>query len=77
MSRDAVQPVAQVPPGYHLQSGPRRLAGEVTAGFGRGSAQLGFPTANLPPGPLAEALAGLPSGVYFGYMFLKGDCTLG
>jgi len=38
----------------------------VTTGFGRGSAQLGFPTANLPPGPLAEALAGLPAGVYFG-----------
>ena len=56
----------QVPPGYHLQSGPRRLAGEVTTGFGRGSAQLGFPTANLPPEPLADALAGLPSGVYFG-----------
>ena len=56
----------QVPPGFYLQSGPRRLAGEVTSGFGRGSAKLGFPTANLPPEPLADALAGLPSGVYFG-----------
>jgi riboflavin kinase len=57
---------AQVPPAFHLQSGPLRLAGDVTTGFGRGSAQLGFPTANLPPEPLAGALAGLPSGVYFG-----------
>ena len=56
----------QVPPGFHLQSGPLRLAGDVTSGFGRGSAQLGFPTANLPPEPLAEALAGLSAGVYFG-----------
>lgn len=31
-----------------------------------GSRQLGVPTANLPPEPLAAQLAGLPDGVYFG-----------
>ena len=56
----------QVPPGYLLQAGPRRLAGAVTTGFGRGSTQMGVPTANLPPEPLVDILKDLPSGVYFG-----------
>lgn len=34
-----------------------------------GSRQLGVPTANLPPEPLAQQLAGLPDGVYFGCGF--------
>jgi hypothetical protein len=58
--------LAQVPEGYAHPAAPLRLAGDVTDGFGRGSRQLGVPTANLPPGPLAEQLRGLPSGVYFG-----------
>ena len=35
----------------------------VEAGFGRGSAELGIPTANIPPGLLAE----LEPGVYYGW----------
>lgn len=35
----------------------------VTAGFGRGSSELGIPTANIPPGTLAN----LDAGVYFGW----------
>jgi FAD synthase len=42
------------------------LEGEVVAGFGRGSSQIGVPTANIAPGPLAHKLEGLPLGVYFG-----------
>ena len=56
----------QVPEGYAHPAAPIRLAGNVTTGFGRGSKQLGVPTANLPPGPLAAQLAGLSTGVYFG-----------
>lgn len=35
----------------------------VEAGFGRGSAELGCPTANIPPGLLAK----LDTGVYYGW----------
>ena len=63
----------QVPPGYLLQGGLRRLEGDVEAGFGRGSAEMGVPTANLPPGPLEDTLQDLPIGVYFGCV---AQCTL-
>ena len=56
----------QVPQSYKLQQGPVQLHGDVTSGFGRGSKQLGFATANLPPAPLAKQLKSLPKGVYFG-----------
>jgi hypothetical protein len=58
--------VLQVPENYRLERGPVKLHGDVTSGFGRGSRQLGFATANLPPKPLATELEGLPKGVYFG-----------
>lgn len=35
----------------------------VTAGFGRGSSELGIPTANIPPGVLSS----LDAGVYYGW----------
>ena len=60
----------QVPEKYKLEKGVMGgsvlLKGKVTSGFGRGSRQLGFPTANLPPKPLEHMLAHLPKGVYFG-----------
>lgn len=55
----------QVPRLYAFGQGDDALAtfdGEVLEGYGRGSSQLGFPTANLPP----AAAEGLPRGVYFG-----------
>ena len=58
----------QVPENYKLQRDPIQLHGDVTSGFGRGSKQLGFATANLPPEPLAQQLEGLPKGVYFGWV---------
>lgn len=58
--------ILQVPENYRLERGAVQLHGNVTSGFGRGSRQLGFATANLPPKPLATELEGLPKGVYFG-----------
>lgn len=63
---DQAQPGLQVPENYRLQRNPVKLHGDVTSGFGRGSRQLGFATANLPPTPLEQELEGLPKGVYFG-----------
>lgn len=57
----------QVPEGLLLASGPRFMSGTVVRGAGRGSRQMGVPTANLDPEPLAEQLKGLEPGVYFGY----------
>ncbi len=55
---------------YGFEGTPLLLEGGVQAGFGRGSRDLGFPTANLPPqqGDAAEQrkLEALPQGVYFG-----------
>ena len=46
---------------------PLLLGGTVVKGFGRGSARMGVPTANIDPSPLEEALSGVPDGVYFGW----------
>ncbi|KAL0039683.1 hypothetical protein WJX77_005068 [Trebouxia sp. C0004] len=61
----------QVPENYRLERGPVQLHGDVISGFGRGSRQLGFATANLPPKALAMELEGLPKGVYFGWACLQ------
>ncbi|KAK7992086.1 riboflavin kinase [Apiospora saccharicola] len=51
---------------------PLQMEGEVISGFGRGSKELGIPTANL---PVDEAqiswIANITSGVYFGYAALQ------
>ena len=51
------------------------LDGKIVAGFGRGSRQLGVPTANIDPVPMGEKIAELPEGVYFGWA--KVDCGPG
>jgi riboflavin kinase len=56
-----------VPPGYRFAGAPLPLESSVVTGFGRGSRQLGVPTANMDPRPLAEQLQQLPRGVYFGW----------
>jgi hypothetical protein len=58
--------VGQVPPAYALPGSPLLLDGPVVTGFGRGSRQMGVPTANIDPAPLQGVLAELPLGVYFG-----------
>lgn len=51
---------------------PLLMSGRVQSGFGRGSAELGIPTANLPvDGPEAASwIAAAKSGVYFGWASL-------
>ncbi|KAI1102049.1 riboflavin kinase [Jackrogersella minutella] len=50
---------------------PLRMEGAVIAGFGRGSKELGIPTANLPVDESATPwIATASSGVYFGYASL-------
>ncbi len=51
---------------------PIRVEAEVVAGYGRGSKQLGVPTANLKPSDVASATKTLPHGVYFGFARLVG-----
>ncbi|BGP19457.1 hypothetical protein JCM10213_006277 [Rhodosporidiobolus nylandii] len=46
---------------------PVYLEGWVTRGFGRGSKDLGCPTANLPDSSIAPYATTLQTGVYFGF----------
>jgi riboflavin kinase len=46
---------------------PLRFHGEVQKGFGRGSKELGIPTANLPEGVAQSLSSDLETGIYFGY----------
>ncbi|TVY33558.1 Riboflavin kinase, partial [Lachnellula subtilissima] len=48
---------------------PLRMEGEVISGFGRGSKELGIPTANIPVTGVSW-IESLESGVYFGYASL-------
>ncbi|KAL2217736.1 putative riboflavin kinase [Thermoascus aurantiacus ATCC 26904] len=48
---------------------PIRLSGPVIKGFGRGSKELGIPTANIPPDGLS-AYPDLQTGVYYGVVAL-------
>ena len=67
---DPVDPIhsacGQVPVAFALPGGPLLLGGPVVSGFGRGSRQMGVPTANIDPVPLQAKLADMPLGVYFG-----------
>ena len=51
---------------------PLLLRGEVIKGFGRGSASLGTPTANLDAAALADKLVGVEPGVYVGWASVNG-----
>jgi FAD synthase len=65
---------AAVAAGYtELRALPVRvaLAGEVVKGFGRGSKELGIPTANLDADALGDALAALPTGIYLGWASVR------
>ena len=64
----------QVPPLFALPQGAVRLDAPVVTGFGRGSRQLGVPTANMSTSVLGQPLlATLPRGVYYGWARLEGD----
>ncbi|KAJ4150134.1 hypothetical protein LMH87_010899 [Akanthomyces muscarius] len=50
---------------------PLQMEGKVISGFGRGSKELGIPTANLPVDAAVTPWIGeITSGVYFGYASL-------
>ncbi|KAL6892814.1 hypothetical protein HDV57DRAFT_483067 [Trichoderma longibrachiatum] len=50
---------------------PYKMEGKVISGFGRGSKELGIPTANLPvDDALTPWIANVPSGIYFGWASL-------
>jgi riboflavin kinase / FMN hydrolase len=46
---------------------PLRIRGRVVRGFGRGSRELGIPTANVDPDALVTSLAEAVTGVYVGW----------
>lgn len=59
--------IVKVPAGYGFSRAPIEIEEKVVTGFGRGSKQMGVPTANLRPDDLfAGPLDELPLGVYFG-----------
>ena len=64
--KSQIAPWPQVPVNFALPGGPLLLGGPVVSGFGRGSRQLGVPTANIDPVPLQGTLSEMPLGVYFG-----------
>ena len=62
----------EVPPLFALKEAVAMRAPVVT-GFGRGSRQMGVPTANLDPEVLESELANMRRGVYFGFARLPDD----
>ena len=57
---------------FIIEMEPTFLKGQVVKGFGRGSRELGVPTANYPEEVVAE-LPPLKEGVYFGWARVAGD----
>ncbi|KAJ2744219.1 riboflavin kinase [Coemansia sp. BCRC 34301] len=56
-----------VGPPEPLHPFPIFVSGAVVKGFGRGSKQLGIPTANLPEEAVNKALKDIAIGVYYGW----------
>jgi FAD synthase len=50
-----------------------RLRGEVIRGFGRGSKQLGFATANLASSQLQAELSQMERGIYCGFASVRNE----
>jgi len=55
--------------------GPFRLEGEVIKGFGRGSRELGIPTANFNEQVVSSLPSDLETGIYFAWTQLENDCN--
>eukprot|EP00038_Savillea_parva_P027447 m.59620 g.59620 ORF g.59620 m.59620 type:complete len:159 (+) comp7905_c0_seq1:129-605(+) len=53
-----------------------RMTSEVIKGFGRGSKELGIPTANLTDEAIAKLPDDMMQGVYFGWAQIEGDLTV-
>lgn len=50
-----------------MKSLPYFCRGEVIKGFGRGSKELGIPTANFPDSVVEHLPADIPTGIYYGW----------
>lgn len=76
MRPSAPRPLVTGPPTAPSPPFPIRLSGPIIKGFGRGSAELGIPTANI---PLAGLSVGgheeVESGVYHGWAGVDVDET--
>lgn len=53
---------------------PHFASGVVIKGFGRGSKQLGIPTANFPEEVINALPDDLPTGVYYGFASIDDKC---
>jgi len=56
--------------------GPFKLEGQVTKGFGRGSKELGIPTANFNEKVVDDLPKDLETGIYFGWTNLEGEAIV-
>lgn len=65
------RPLLIGPPTGPVAPFPFRMEGEVISGFGRGSKELGIPTANLPVDDENTWIKNIDSGIYFGWASLK------
>eukprot|EP00967_Tisochrysis_lutea_P025687 scaffold29669_cov17-Tisochrysis_lutea.AAC.1 len=63
-----IKKIYSVPPHYEFPGAPVLMSGPVVEGFGRGSKQMGVPTANIDPKPLETTLKAMHNGVYFGWV---------
>lgn len=52
-------------------SEPITLGGPVVHGFGRGSKELGIPTANVPVESVRDQVDALDCGIYYGWATLR------
>jgi len=50
-----------------------KMEGEVTKGFGRGSTEIGCPTANFSEQVVEDLPAGFGTGIYFGWATISSD----
>ncbi|KAL9126823.1 MAG: hypothetical protein Q9217_004197 [Psora testacea] len=74
MRPDAARPPTAGPPTGPVPPFPIRLSGPIIKGFGRGSKELGIPTANIPIAGLSVGgHEGVESGVYYGWAGVSVD----
>ncbi|CAG8582434.1 11460_t:CDS:2 [Paraglomus brasilianum] len=55
---------------------PITMKGAVVQGFGRGSKELGIPTANFPETTMEELCKDLDTGIYYGWAQIAVDKTV-